>query len=38
MEQLAETTLNVRRNSALAEALTQRALLSLAISARRSGR
>jgi DNA polymerase-3 subunit delta len=38
MEQLAETTLNVRRNSALAEALTQRALLSLTMSARRRER
>jgi DNA polymerase III subunit delta len=38
MEQLAETTFNARRNSALAEALTQRALLSLAMAARRNGR
>jgi DNA polymerase-3 subunit delta len=38
MEQLAETTLNVRRTAALADALAQRALLSLAVSARRKGR
>jgi DNA polymerase-3 subunit delta len=35
MEQLADTTLGARRTSALAEALTQRALLSIAMSARR---
>src|SRR5258708_18993073 len=37
MEQLAETALNVRRTPALGEALTQRALLSLAITVRRRG-
>jgi DNA polymerase-3 subunit delta len=35
MEQLAETAFNVRRTATLADALTQRALLSLAVSARR---
>ena len=38
MEQLAETTLNARRTAALAESLTQRALLSLAVSARQRTR
>ena len=38
MEQLAEAALNVRRTPALAEALSQRALLSLAVSARRKER
>ena len=37
MEQLAETALTVRRTPALGEALTQRALLSLAIAVRRKG-
>jgi DNA polymerase-3 subunit delta len=35
MEQLAEASLDMRRNSALAEAIAQRALLSIAVSARR---
>jgi DNA polymerase-3 subunit delta len=35
MEQLAETTLSARRTAALSDALAQRALLSLAVSARR---
>jgi DNA polymerase-3 subunit delta len=35
MEQLAEAALNVRRTAALADSLAQRALLSLAVSARR---
>ena len=35
MEQLAETALNVRRTPGLADALAQRALLSLAVNARR---
>ena len=35
--QLAETALNVRRTPTLGEALTQRALLSLAITVRRRG-
>jgi DNA polymerase-3 subunit delta len=35
MQQLAETSLEARRNAALAEALAQRALLSIAVSARR---
>ena len=35
MEQLAETAFNVRRTAALSDALAQRALLSLAVSARR---
>ncbi len=35
MEQLADTALNVRRTAALADSLAQRALLSLAVSARR---
>ena len=38
MEQLAETALNVRRTPALSQALAQRALLSLAMSARRKER
>lgn len=38
MEQLADTALNVRRTAALAEPLAQRALLSLAVSARRKER
>ena len=38
MEQLAETAFNVRRTAALADSLTQRALLSLAVSARRKER
>ena len=38
MEQLAETALNVRRTAALSDALAQRALLSLAVSARRKER
>jgi DNA polymerase III subunit delta len=35
MQQLAEASLDIRRNSALAEAIAQRTLLSLAVSARR---
>jgi DNA polymerase-3 subunit delta len=35
MEQLAEAALNVRRTPALAEALAQRALLNIAMAARR---
>jgi DNA polymerase-3 subunit delta len=35
MQQLAEASLEARRNAALAEAIAQRALLSLAVSARR---
>jgi DNA polymerase-3 subunit delta len=35
MEQLAETSLEIRRNSSLAEAIAQRALLSIAVTARR---
>jgi DNA polymerase-3 subunit delta len=35
MEQLAETAFHIRRTPALAEALAQRALLSIAVSARR---
>jgi hypothetical protein len=35
MEQLAEAALNVRRTPALAEALAQRALLNVAMTARR---
>ncbi len=35
MEQLAEASLDMRRNSALAEAIGQRTLLSIAVSARR---
>ncbi len=35
MEQLAETVFNARRTAALSDALTQRALLSIAMSARR---
>jgi DNA polymerase-3 subunit delta len=35
MQQLAEASLDMRRNSALAEAIAQRILLSLAVSARR---
>ncbi len=35
MEQLADASLDMRRNSALAEAIAQRTLLSLAVSARR---
>ena len=35
MAQLAEASLDMRRNSALAEAIAQRTLLSLAVSARR---
>ena len=35
MQQLAEASLDMRRNSALAEAIAQRTLLSLAVSARR---
>ena len=35
MEQLAEAALNVRRTPALAEALAQRALLNVAMAARR---
>jgi DNA polymerase-3 subunit delta len=35
MGQLAEAALNVRRTAALSDALAQRALLSLAVSARR---
>ena len=35
MEQLAEASLDARRNSALAEAIAQRTLLSIAVSARR---
>jgi DNA polymerase-3 subunit delta len=38
MEQLAETALSVRRTAALADPLAQRALLSLAVSARRKER
>src|SRR3954451_22216767 len=38
MEQLAETAFNVRRTAALSDALAQRALLSLAVSARRRAR
>jgi DNA polymerase-3 subunit delta len=38
MEQLAETTLGARRTAALADALAQRALLSLAVSARQRAR
>ena len=38
MEQLAETAFNVRRTAALADSLAQRALLSLAVSARRKER
>ncbi len=38
MDQLAEAALNVRRTTALADALAQRALLSLAVSARRKER
>jgi hypothetical protein len=38
MEQLAEAALNVRRTAALADSLAQRALLSLAVSARRKER
>lgn len=37
MEQLAETALNVRKTPALAEALAQRALLSIAMGVRRRG-
>jgi DNA polymerase-3 subunit delta len=35
MEQLAEASLDARRNAALAEAIAQRTLLSIAVSARR---
>jgi DNA polymerase-3 subunit delta len=35
MAQLAEASLDMRRNAALAEAIAQRTLLSLAVSARR---
>ena len=35
MQQLAEASLEARRNSALAEAIAQRTLLSLAVNARR---
>jgi DNA polymerase-3 subunit delta len=35
MQQLADASLDMRRNSALAEAIAQRTLLSLAVSARR---
>jgi DNA polymerase-3 subunit delta len=38
MEQLADTVLNMRRTTALSDALAQRALLALAVSARRSER
>jgi DNA polymerase-3 subunit delta len=38
MEQLAETTFNARRTASLADSLAQRALLSLAVSARRKER
>jgi hypothetical protein len=38
MEQLGEAALNVRRTPALAEALAQRALLSIAMAARRRER
>ena len=38
MEQLADTALNIRRTSALADSLAQRAMLSLAVSARRKER
>ena len=38
MEQLAEAALNVRRTASLADSLAQRALLSLAVSARRKER
>ena len=38
MEQLAETALSARRTAALSDALAQRALLSLATSARRKER
>jgi DNA polymerase-3 subunit delta len=38
MEQLAETTLGARRTAALADALAQRAMLSLAVSARQRTR
>jgi DNA polymerase-3 subunit delta len=38
MEQLAETALNVRRTPALADALSQRALLAIAMTARRKER
>ena len=38
MEQLAETALGARRTAALSDALAQRALLSLAMSARRKER
>ena len=37
MEQLAEAALDVRRNAPLAEAIAQRSLLSLAVSARKKG-
>jgi DNA polymerase-3 subunit delta len=37
MAQLADASLDIRRNSALAEAIAQRTLLSLAVSARRRG-
>jgi DNA polymerase-3 subunit delta len=35
MQQLAEASLEARRNAALAEAIAQRVLLSIAVSARR---
>ena len=35
MEQLAEASLDMRRNAALAEAIAQRTLLSIAVAARR---
>ena len=35
MEQLAEASLDMRRNSALAETIAQRTLLSIAVGARR---
>jgi hypothetical protein len=38
MEQLAEASLNVRRTPALADALSQRALLAIAMTARRRER
>ena len=38
MEQLAETALGARRTAALSSSLAQRALLSLAVSARRKER
>ncbi|HXZ22749.1 MAG TPA: DNA polymerase III subunit delta [Pseudolabrys sp.] len=37
MEQLAEASLDMRRNAPLAEAIAQRTLLSLAVSARKNG-